>query len=115
MAQPPVRHSAPYLKSQNDIFNKSFDGDYDVLLVEQVGFDGVNVQRPVAEALNTKIVEVGGITYIAQSAPGTLEATALWRAKKVDSSTPGTTLITWADGNANFDNIATDLSLLNYS
>ena len=115
MAQPPVRHSAPYLKSQNDIFNKSFDGDYDVLLVEQVGFDGVNVQRPVAEALNTKITTVGGITYIAQAAPGTAQASALWRVKKVDDSVVGTTTITWADGDSNFNNLATDLTLLNYS
>jgi hypothetical protein len=47
MAQPPVRHSAPYLKSQNDIFNKSFDGELDVIIVEPVTLNPItgNAER----------------------------------------------------------------------
>lgn len=99
----------------HDILNRSFDPEFDVSVVEILGFDGQSLQRPIAEALNTKVVTSGGVTYIAQSAPGTAQATALWRVKKIDDSVAGTTTITWADGNANFDNVATDLASLSYS
>jgi len=61
-----------------------------------------------------KITTVGDDTYIALAPAGTAEATAGWRAYK--ASTSGTTTtITWADGDTNFDNVATDLTALSYS
>lgn len=60
-----------------------------------------------------KMTTVGNVDYIAEATVGTLAATALWRAKKVDSTTG--IVITWADGNENFDNSATDLTALTYS
>lgn len=62
-----------------------------------------------------KIVESGDLTYICTAAPGTALATAKWQCKLIDESTAGTTLITWADGNLNFDNVATDPTGLTYS
>lgn len=50
-------------------------------------------------------------TYIAEAIPGTLSNSASWRAKKVVTATGVTT---WANGDSNFDNIATDLTALNY-
>jgi hypothetical protein len=64
-----------------------------------------------AEAL--KMTTVGSVDYIGEAAVGTAASAALWRAKKVDSTTG--IIITWADGNANFDNSATDLTTLTYS
>jgi hypothetical protein len=58
-----------------------------------------------------KIQTSGTDTYVAFSIPGTAQATALWQALKIDTS--GT--VTWADGNSNFDNVATDLTILAYS
>lgn len=60
-----------------------------------------------------KMTTVGSVDYIAEAAVGTAVSSALWRAKKVDSTTG--IVITWADGNANFDNSATDLTALTYS
>lgn len=69
------------------------------------------VDTPMAK----KITAVGSITYIASATPGTAQAAAAWQVQKVDESIAGTTVITWADGNANFDNVATDLTALIYS
>ena len=60
-----------------------------------------------------KMTTAGSIDYVGEADTGTAFATALWRAKKVDSTSG--TIITWADGNANFDNVATDLTTLTYS
>src|SRR3990167_3453145 len=51
-------------------------------------------------ALATIIVSSGGNTYSAEAIPGSSATAALWRAQKLDSSGN----VTWADGNANFDN-----------
>ena len=60
-----------------------------------------------------KMTTVGSIDYVGEAAVGTATSSALWRAKKVDSTSG--VIITWADGNANFDNVATDLTALTYS
>jgi len=62
-----------------------------------------------------KIVVVGSITYIGIAAPGSSQSDPLWQVQKIDESVPGTTDIVWADGNANFDNDVTDMTLLSYS
>jgi hypothetical protein len=62
-----------------------------------------------------KITESGGYTYVAVALPGTLQSAASWQVKRIDETTAGTTIITWADGNANFDNVATNLTTLSYS
>lgn len=62
-------------------------------------------------SLATKIITDSSNTYIAEAAPGTALTTAKWRCQKVDSAGN----ITWADGNANFDNQANDLISLTYS
>lgn len=53
----------------------------------------------------------GTDTYIGQAVPGSGTGDSVWRAQKIDAD--GNT--TWADGNANFDNVATDLTALSYS
>lgn len=80
-----------------------------------VELDG-NGNIPVAKAeYAQKITVSGSITYIGKAAPGTAQATAAWQAKKIDESVAGTTVITWANGDALFDNVATDLTALTYS
>lgn len=56
---------------------------------------------------------VGAVTYLAYASPGTSQSSAAWMCKKVDTTTG--TVVTWADGNCNFDNVATDLTALSYS
>ena len=50
-------------------------------------------------------------TYIAEALPGTSTTTAAWRVKRIVTATGVTT---WADGNANFDNLANSLTTLTY-
>ena len=73
----------------------------------QYGFDRAG------PALATKVTTAGSVTYVALAAPGTPQATAAWQCRKIDESSG--TVITWADGNSNFDNIATSLTSLTYS
>jgi hypothetical protein len=61
-----------------------------------------------------KITAVGTTTYIAKAAPGSSQATPVWQAKRISVS-GSDTLIEWADGNAKYDNSATDLTALSYS
>lgn len=61
--------------------------------------------------LAIKITESGGTTYVGEAAPGTAESNASWKAYKVTSSG----VVTYADGNPNSDNVATDLTALSYS
>ena len=61
-----------------------------------------------------KITVDGDDTYVGVAEPGIAQATAKWRCRKINVS-GGTTTITWADGNTEFDNVATDLTALSYS
>ena len=99
--------------SEQNIANTSFDEDFGVGTHEPLGFDGQNLQRQQANALSSKTTIVGALTYVAIAAPGTAQATAKWQCKKIDETTG--IVVTWADGNANFDNVATDLTALTYS
>lgn len=92
--------------------NWGFDDTLKKPMVLAGGFDGTeNVQRPEASDLQVKITEAGGYTYVAKSAIGTAVSSADWKVFRVDSS--GNKL--YADGNANYDNVATDLTALTYS
>lgn len=93
------------------IQNTSFDEDFGVQTFEPLGFDGQNLQRLNANNFAVKIVESGGNTYIGKASPGTSETTPKWQSKKIDNT--GTT--TWADGDANFDNVVNDIINLSYS
>ncbi len=53
------------------------------------------------------------ITYIGDAIPGTLTSAAAWRIKKLDETTG--LIMTWADGNALFDNIWDNRAALTYS
>ena len=60
-----------------------------------------------------KITESGNYTYIAYANPGTAESVAKWKCMRLDDSAG--LKITWADGDTSFNNVATDLTALNYS
>ena len=70
-------------------------------------------------ALAVFVEAAGDFTWVAEALPGTTQGSASWRVKSLqDTTTGGTQTITtlWADGNGNFDNIATSpLSGLTYS
>jgi len=53
------------------------------------------------------------ITYVGDAVPGTATNEAKWRIMKIDKTTG--TVITWADGNGEFDNIWDNRESLSYS
>lgn len=101
--------------SEQTILEKAYIPETKTIATTTYGFDGVNAQATPATAMATKITTVGDVTYIGKAKTGTAQATAKWRCQKIDSGTPGTVVITWADGDAEFNNVATDLTALNYS
>ena len=60
-----------------------------------------------------RLATVGDIDYVGEATIGTATSAALWRIKRVDSTSG--TIIMWADGNASFDNIWDNRTSLTYS
>ena len=98
--------------TEQDIANLGFDRELNVPVSLPIGFDGQGLQRGQASNMALIIVEDGDIKYLAMSAPGTDPTTPKWQARKIDKTTG--LIITWADGNSEFDNTADDLLNLNY-
>lgn len=66
-----------------------------------------------SQSMAVKVTYSGTTTYVAKANPGALQSSAVWQCMKIDESSG--MVITWADGNANYDNVATDLTALSYS
>ena len=78
------------------------------------GWDGAAWMKVISKLVAKKITVSGDDTYIATAPIGTAQATAGWQAKKIAIFGANYT-ITWADGDAKFNNVATDLTALSYS
>lgn len=100
--------------SPTNILNRSYDPQLDLIAVETMEFDPSGAaKRKTTGNLALKVTVSGAITYVAEAAIGTAQSAASWRVKKVDTTSG--TVVTWCDGNDNFDNVATDLTALSYS
>jgi len=109
--------------SPDQMASDSFDRTFRQYAVEVLGYDGTNLQRIRTDesgVLQTtdknyayKVTEDGDVTYVAIGAVGSAQASDVWQAMKIDQTTGA--VITWADGDSDFDNVATDLSVLSYS
>lgn len=65
-------------------------------------------------ALATRIDEASAtVTYIGKAATGSTADEAVWQIQKIDESSG--TIITWADGDANFNNVWDDRASITYS
>ena len=53
--------------------------------------------------------------YLGQAVPGSAASSAVWRIQKLTFSAGGDVSTTWADGNANFDNVWDNRASLSYS
>ena len=119
MSQPTTRDTSQYTD------NKEHNPTFSVKNVMPYGYDGINAVAIKVDpsgnltggsaVYNIKITESGNYTYIGKAPVGTAQATAGWQAFRIDENTSGQTLILYADGNANFDNVCTDLTSLSYS
>jgi hypothetical protein len=54
------------------------------------------------------------LSYLGEAVPGTLDSDALWRISKIETIS-GVTTVSFADGDASFDNIWDDRATLTYS
>jgi streptogramin lyase len=96
--------------SEQNMQNHSFDNDFGVFMTESVGYDGQNLQRMNASNQQIYSVSDGGYTYFCFAAPGTALATAKWKIFRLDSDAN----LLYADHDAEYDNVATDPTLLTY-
>ena len=97
--------------SEQTILEKAFDPTYNVIRTSPYGSSGDNLQRALSNTLQIYAVSSGGYDYFCFAAPGTALATAKWQVIQLD----GSGNLMYADANANFDNVATDPTLLNYA
>ena len=97
--------------TEQDVLNAAFDDEFQTFKVSQYGSAGDTLQRANADNLQIKSVASGGYTYFCFAAPGTPVATAKWRIFRIDANTN----LMYADGNAAYDNVATDPTSLSYT
>lgn len=101
--------------------NVSGDINVDTGNLEEINQDILNsiLSGIIDPALAVVVEESGNFTWVAESLAGTDKAVTAWRVKQIETIVNGaleTTLITWADGNGNFDNSAVHpLSSLSFS
>lgn len=77
--------------------------------------DGSAVVQPVSEADYASRVDdttTANVMYIGKAAVGSAPGSAVWQIKKVDTTSG--VIITWADSNANFDNVWDNRAGLSY-
>lgn len=102
----------------NQLFGRSRMADGSVIEMAEHGRSGgVSTGQPFKFSDSVpyayKITVDGTTTYVGVANPGTSQSSASWQAFKIDTSSG--TVLTYADGNSNYDNVATDLSSLSYS
>lgn len=68
-----------------------------------------------AQALASRVddISTASVTYVGEAVVGGSAASAIWRIKRIDETSG--IVITWADGNSNFDNIWNNRTGLTYS
>lgn len=93
----------------------------DIDMAEHGRLGGISTGEPyksvydLSNSVAEKITKSGTVAYYAMARPGSSQSSAVWQVKKVDATDPNNVTTTWADGNINFDNVATDLTALSYS
>ena len=88
------------------------DGTTDIRAI--VNSDGSINNTQVVVVYGTRIDEATStVTYIGKATPGTATSVSLWQIQKIDTTTG--TVITWADGNGDFDNEWDNRASLSYS
>lgn len=87
-----------------DIINKVYDSTTDT----------VKVQDSSNYAIIIDDTTTANITYFCYAAIGSSVASAVWRIKIIDE-TSGYPVTKWADGDSNFDNVASNRVALSYS
>lgn len=70
-------------------------------------------KRTESDVYTTRIVASGNYTYIGKALIGTATSAASWQVQRIDATSG--TVILWADGDADFDNVWDNYASLSYS
>jgi len=92
--------------SSQEIDNLSFDEDFGLKMVENAGFDGIQLQRLNASNLNIQIEYDGSNNpiYLGFAAPGSLTTEAKWQIRYLTFDVNNNvTSMSYANGTPNFD------------
>ena len=93
------------------------DAEFRVKKVSSFVSDGNgNLVREMTEDLLTYVAVNSSdnlISYLGRAAPGTATSAASWQIRKIDENSG--TIITYADGDADFDNVWDNRESLSYS
>lgn len=114
-----VQDIKPY--SLQHIFNQSFDRDAQVVAIESLEYNPAGnsseaqVVRAVTKNLAMRVDDTttANVVYIGHARIGEATDDAVWRIKRIDESSG--VVITWADGNASFDNVWDNRASLTYT
>jgi hypothetical protein len=113
------QNSKPY--SPAHISNLGFDPEFQMPMQEGLLYNPANatiqatLDRPLTPDLTMRIddTSTSNVTYIGKARVGTPTSDAYWQIKKIDNSSG--VIITWCDGNLEFDNVWDDRTSLTYS
>lgn len=105
-------------KSPQEVQNWSFDEEFNVLAVENLVYNPASgaLERMTDSIVYTEHIDTTttpNIVYYGRADVGSTTSQAVWRIKRVD--TTNGKFETWADGNADFDNVWDNRASLNYS
>ncbi len=91
-----------------------WDGAVPVKILSDSSGNIINTSRPYAIMIDS--ISTTQVTYIGKAAVGSLISDPVWQIMKIDESgSPINTVINYADGNADFDNIFSNRTSLSYS
>lgn len=115
-----TKNKSDIARSEQVVLNGSVDDDFDVIVVEGLEYNPAStptLERKITEnlAVRTDSATTANVTYVGKAAIGSATSSAVWQVQKVDETTTNTAIITWADGNSNFDNIWDNRASLSYS
>jgi len=102
----PTKPSIKIKYSSQEIDNLSFDEDYQTKIIENAGFDGINLQRINASSLNLQLEydASNNPVYLGLAAPGSLTTEAKWQIRYLTFDVNNNvTSMTYANGTPNFD------------
>lgn len=92
------------------------------LLAQAAADDAIAQLEALVAELNQQLAviwdqdaEPPTVAYKCEALPGASAAAAVWRVQKITYAVGGDYTVQWADGNANFDNVANDRASLTYS
>lgn len=107
----PQAVARPFTKNtEQHVLNAGYDEEFGLVAVTTVGYDGQNMVRQRADDVTVRYDPAG---YVGRAPAGSVESDPVWQIQRLDTSSG--VVLTFADGNSNYDNIWDDRASLAYS